>query len=218
VTDSSGFVFQSVGHLFSPDPCLNAQGIPVKDNSCDYTPSTTRSWAGCVNGGCHASANAASSALISERQQIATLANILWKDNNPAVNTGGEPYMDNLDTGYLPKLLFVSGNPVGTGTESTYQAFLGTDAHVSPAEGALFNVMMLADSLYSHNDGSHGAHNPFYYEALLSASINAVLATYPGYLPAPPANVQAIMDKALSRPGVYYNRATGQLKLSSTIR
>ena len=83
---------------------------------------------------------------------------------------------------------------------------------------ALFNVMMLAEDLYGHKDGSYGAHNPFYYEALLSASISALVATYPTYLPAPPANVQAIMDKALSRPGVYYNRATGQLKLSSSIR
>jgi predicted CXXCH cytochrome family protein len=219
VTDSSGFVFQSVGHLFSPDPCLDpVTGIPVRDNSCAYTPSSTRNWSGCVNAGCHASADVASSALISERQQIATLANILWTDNNPAVNTGGEPYMDAADAGYLPKLLFVSGNPLGTGAEATYQAFLGTDNHVSPAEGALFNVMMLAENLYGHKDGSYGAHNPFYYEALLSASISAVVAAYPTYLPAPPANVQAIMDKALSRPGVYYNRATGQLKLSSSIR
>jgi predicted CXXCH cytochrome family protein len=213
VTDSNGFVFQSVGHLFSPDPCLDpVTGIPVKDNSCAYTPSTTRNWSGCVNGGCHASADAASSALVSERQQVATLVNLLWKDIDKTKNNGGEPFMNSTDQGYLPKLLFVAGNPNGT---DGFKAFLGTDAHVSPAEGALFNIMMMGDSLYGHNDGSYGAHNPFYYEALLSASINAVVAAYPTYLPAPPANVQAIMDKALSRPGVYYNRATGQLKISA---
>jgi len=218
VTDSNGFVFQSVGHLFSPDPCLDpVTGIPVKDNSCAYTPSTTRNWSGCVNGGCHADANAASSALVAERAQIQTLANQLWNDVNPTKNNGGEPYMDGpgTDTGYLPKLLFGLGannNPTGT---DGFKAFLGTDAHVSPAEGALFNVMMLAENLYGHNDGSYGVHNPFYYEALLAASISNVLAAYPTYLPAPPANVQAIMDKALSRPGVYYNRATGQLKISA---
>jgi predicted CXXCH cytochrome family protein len=209
---------RSVGHLFSPDPCLDDVGAPIKDNTCAYTGSA-RFWgvpgqSGCLAAGCHANADAAASALVSERGQIATLANILWNDNDPALNTGGEPYMDAGDTGYLPKLLFVAGNPVGTGAEAPYKAFLGTDNHVTPAEGALFNVMMLAENLYGHKDGSYGVHNPFYYEALLSASINAVLATYPGYLPAPPANVQAIMDRALSRPGVYYNKATGELKLS----
>ncbi len=33
VTDANGFVFQSVGHLFSPDPCLDASGVPTTDNS-----------------------------------------------------------------------------------------------------------------------------------------------------------------------------------------
>jgi len=221
VTDSNGFVFQSVGHLFSPDPCLDpVTGIPVADNSCAYTPSSTRFWGvvgvnGCLAGGCHASADVASSALLNERSTIQALANQLWKDVDSTKNNGAEPYMNSTDTGYLPKLLFGLGannNPNGT---DGFKAFLGTDNHVSPAEGALFNVMMMAENLYSHKDGSYGVHNPFYYEALLSASISNVLAAYPTYLPAPPAEVQALMNKALSRPGVYYNRTTGQLKISA---
>ena len=208
VTDAAtgAFVLESVGHLFSPDPCLDpVTGVPVKDNSCAYTPSSTRNWSGCVNGGCHASADVASSALVAERAQIQTLTNQLWNDVNPTKNTGGEPYMDALDTGYLPKLLFGLGannNPTGT---DGFKAFLGTDAHVSPAEGALFNAMMLAENLYGHKDGSYGVHNPFYYEALLAASIQDVLASYPTYLPAPPPEVQAAIQKALTRPGVHYS-------------
>ena len=216
---------RSVGHLFSPDACLDGAGAPIKNNDCAYT-GATRFWgqtpaelpptgSGCLASSCHASADAAASALNSERVQVATLANLLWKDVNHTLNNGGEYYMDALDTGYLPTLLFKLGannNPTGT---DGFKAFLGTDAHVSPAEGALFNAMMLADSLYGHNDGSHGVHNPFYYEALLAASINDVQTSYAAFLPAPPPAVQAAIDRALSRPGVHYNRATGQLKISA---
>ncbi len=40
VTDAAtgAFVLQSVGHLFSPDPCLDASGQPIDDNSCAYLP------------------------------------------------------------------------------------------------------------------------------------------------------------------------------------
>ena len=75
-------------------------------------------------------------------------------------------------------------------------------------------VMMLAENLYSHKDGSKGVHNPFFYEALLAASIGAVEAEYGAYLPAPPSpEVRALMQKALSRPGVRYSPRSGQLSL-----
>jgi hypothetical protein len=44
---------------------------------------------------------------------------------------------------------------------------------------------MFAPNLAGHPDGSRGAHNPFYYESLLIATINSVRSTYG--LPAPPA-------------------------------
>jgi predicted CXXCH cytochrome family protein len=209
--------FQSVGHLFSPDPCLDpVTGEPVKDNSCAYLPSSTRFWgevgvSGCVQSGCHASADVAATALVGERSAVANLTNQLWHDLNPALNTGGEPYMDPADAGDLVTILFTAGNPTVDGV----QAFNGSDNIVSPAEGALFNAMMLADSLYGHKDGSHGVHNPFYYEALLAASIAEVEQVYAAYLPNPPSpTVQALMDKALSRPGVSYTPRAGQVKLS----
>lgn len=213
VTDSltGAFVLESVGHLFSPDPCLDANGIPVEDNSCAYTPATTRNWSACTASGCHASADVASSALINERQLIATLANQLWNDLNPTLNNGNEPYMDAGDSGDLVYLLFTAGNPTVNGT----QAFNANDNKLSVAEGALYNAMMLAENLYGHNDGSYGVHNPFFYEALLAASIAAVETEYSAFLPAPPSpTVRALMDKALSRPGVRYT-PSGQVKVSA---
>jgi predicted CXXCH cytochrome family protein len=215
VTDAvtGDFVLESVGHLFSPDPCLDADGVPVIDDSCDYLPSTTRSWTGCLAAGCHASANVAASALVNERALVANLADQLWNDLNPTLNTGGEPYMDAADDGYLPDLLFrgVGGNnPIVDGV----QAFNASDNIVSPAEGALWNAMMFAEDLYDHNDGSFGVHNPFYYEALLAASIAEVIDVYGAFLPAPPSpTVKALMDKALSRKGVRYT--SGKSKLSA---
>lgn len=217
VTDplTGAFTFQSVGHLFSPDPCLDAAGLPIKDNSCAYLPSTTRFWgepgvSGCLNSGCHASADVAATALVNERSTIAALANQLWNDLEPTLNTGGAPYISTGDAGALKYLLVNAGNPTVNGV----QAFNATDNTVSPAEGALFNAMMLAENLYDHKDGSYGVHNPFYYEALLAANIAEVQSVYAAFLPAPPsAAVQALMDKALSRPGFGY--ITGQTKLSA---
>lgn len=207
--------FVSVGHLFSPDPCLDDNGVPEKDNSCAYLPSTTRFWGvpgtnGCVASGCHASADVAASALVNERAAVANLADQLWNDVDPTVNTGGEPYMNDLDAGYLPEILFAGGNPTVDGV----QAFNPNDNIVSPAEGALFNAMMFAEDLYGHNDGSYGVHNPFFYEALLAASIAEVFEVYGAFLPAPNPTVKALMDKALSRPGVRYT--SGQSKLRAT--
>jgi predicted CXXCH cytochrome family protein len=213
VTDAvtGAFQFQSVGHLFSPDPCLDpVTGIPVSDNSCAYQPSTTRNWTGCLAAGCHASADVASSALVNQRANTVFLADQLWDDVDPTLNNGGEPYMNAGDTGDLVYLLFTAGNPTVDGV----QAFNANDNTVSPAEGALFNAMMLAEDLYDHNDGSYGVHNPFYYEALLAASITEVQSVYAAFLPAPPSPaVKALMNKALSRPGVRYT--AGQAKLSA---
>ena len=214
VTDAEtgDFQFESVGHLFSPDPCLDANGIPTADNTCAYLPSSTRNWSSCVAGGCHNSADVAASALSNERTTVQNLVNQLWNDVNPALNNSGEPYMDAGDSGDLVYLKFTALNPTVGGT----QAFNGTDAKVSPAEGALYNALMLAENLYGHNDGSYGVHNPFFYEALLAASIAEVQSVYAAYLPAGPSPaVKALMDKALSRPGVRYAPRAGQIKISA---
>lgn len=198
VTDSSGNVqFQSVGHLFLPIPCVDAQGVP-NAGDCAFT-TAARNWSACTNSGCHASQDVAQSLFTNERQTIANLVNQLWTDDGVISPTTGEPYIDPAtDTGLLPTL--VASNPTDPVTGK--KAFDGTDNYISPAEGALFNAMMLSENLYSHKDGSFGVHNPFYYEALLAASIQSVQTTYS--LPDVSPKVQALMRRALSRPGVSY--------------
>ena len=176
VTDAvtGAFVLESVGHLFSPDPCLDpVTGVPVIDNSCAYLPSTTRNWTGCLQAGCHASADVAASALVNERAADRqpgrpALERRRTRRSTPAASRTWMP----ADAG-IPALPPAShaGNPTVDGV----QAFNANDNIVSPAEGALFNAMMFAEDLYDHNDGSYGVHNPFYYEALLSASIAEVV-------------------------------------------
>ena len=75
--------------------------------------------------------------------------------------------------------------------------------------------MMFAENLYGHNDGSYGVHNPFYYEALMAASIAEVFDVYAAYLPGPPSpTVKALMDKALSRKGIRYTSRQSKLSVA----
>jgi hypothetical protein len=71
--------------------------------------------------------------------------------------------------------------------------------------------MMLAEDLYDHNDGSHGVHNPFYYEALLAATINELEATYPFLRVRTEPAIRQMIDRALSRPGVTYTRRSNRV-------
>jgi predicted CXXCH cytochrome family protein len=192
VTDQAtgNFVFQSVGHLFRPTPCVDAQGIPVADNSCAYT-STARNWSSCTAAGCHGSVDVAVQLFNTERAEVQQLVDVLWDDVNGNQVLDPSP----TDAGYLP-LIF----------QSTPTEFVGTDNTLTTAEGVLFNVLLLAETVnVGHNDGSKGIHNPFFYEALLSASIDAMQAAYPGLPPASPP-VRALMEKALSRPGISFDR------------
>jgi len=94
----TGEAFVSVGHLFQPDPCLDpVTGIPVKDNSCAYLPSTTRNWSSCVGAGCHANQDVAASALSAIRDEVKSLANQLWNDVDPAVNEIEGCYLYDVD-------------------------------------------------------------------------------------------------------------------------
>jgi hypothetical protein len=184
VADSSGFIFQSTGHLFRPTPCVDGAGVPVADNTCAYT-STARNWSACTT--CHATASVVANLFNNERNTVHTLVKQLWYDVN------GNKVLDAYptDSGYLAQIYAT--------TPSEYNS---TNA-LTTAEGALFNTMMLAEKTqYDHADGSYGVHNPFYYEALLASSISAVQATY-GLAPPPPPT-QALMDKALARPAVRY--------------
>jgi len=195
VQDSSGFIFQSTGHLFKPAPCVDGAGVPQADNSCAYT-STARNWSACTT--CHADATVVANLFNNERNTVRTLVRQLWYDVN------GNKVLDAFptDSGYLPKVY-----------QTTPSEFNGSNA-ITTAEGALFNTMMLAEKTqYDHADGSYGVHNPFFYEGLLSASISAVQTTY-GLAPPPPAT-QALMDKALSRPSVRYAPPAGSVRVAA---
>jgi predicted CXXCH cytochrome family protein len=187
VTDSNGLVFQSVGHLFRPAPCVDGSGVPIADNSCAYT-STARNWSSCTQSGCHADASVVANLFNNERATVAGLVDQLWND----VNHNGKLDAFPTDSGYLAQIYATTPTELTANTNG-----------LTTAEGGLFNAQMLAEaSQYSHSDGSYGAHNPFFYEALLSATVNAVKTQY-GLAPPPPA-IQAAMDRALARPAVHY--------------
>jgi predicted CXXCH cytochrome family protein len=178
VTDqeTGDFVFNSTGHLFKPIPCLDANGIPVADNSCPYTE-TDRSFNGCTAAGCHGSTTAALNAFNANRGILATLADQIWVDN-PAGLPAELEVPDPADQGLLALV---------PSTE-----FSTTDSMITVAEGVLFNMRLVAEDRYANGDRSKGAHNPFLSQALLTASIQALNATY-GPFPVPP-RTRALMD------------------------
>jgi predicted CXXCH cytochrome family protein len=183
VTDAQGgFAFQATGHLFRPIPCLNPDGTPNAQKDCAYT-STARSWASCAQSGCHASAAVATSAFNTIRARMLLLTNQLWTD------TDGD---DNLDAAPI------DGGLLGTLRATTPGAWTTADNAVSPAEGAEFNARLCGEYGQGNTDNSKGIHNPFLCESLLIASINEVRATYG--LPAPSAEVQAILDGPVGGP------------------
>lgn len=71
VNDSSGkFVFQVTGHQFRAIPCLDENGIPDADTTCNLA---TRSFNACTASGCHGSQASAQSAYITEQARVAAL-------------------------------------------------------------------------------------------------------------------------------------------------
>jgi len=173
---AGGFVFQATGHLFRPNPCLDAEGKPTADKNCAYN-ATARSWATCTGSGCHASEAVAASAFNTVRARMKLLTDQLWIDSNGSSSLQAAP----TDAGMLPMVRQM--NPT---------AWSNSDNMVTPAEGGEFNARLCGEYGQSNSDNSKGIHNPFLCEALLIATINEVRSTYG--LPAPPAAVQAILD------------------------
>jgi predicted CXXCH cytochrome family protein len=176
VTDASGNVtFQSTGHLFSPDPCLDASGTPTGDTTCARPGDPTfvsgvRKFNGCTASGCHSSETAVENAFESNRSIVALLADELWVDAN------GNQVLYTTDASGVP----TGFDPGDTGllTQVPITEFNTTDNRITDAEGALFNVRMIAEKRYGNADRSFGAHNPFLSRDLLTASIDALQATY----------------------------------------
>jgi predicted CXXCH cytochrome family protein len=195
VTDKAtgAFSFQSVGHLFSPNPCLDAQGKPTGVDNCSRPGdggylSGSRSFLSCVNSGCHSSVAGAENAFNANRSVLKVLADQLWDDNDGdavmvtyGTNRIGSSY-DPGDTGLLRQVAL---------TEYNYG-----DNKISVAEGSLYNAQLVGEGLYANGDRSFGTHNPFLAQSLMAASINAMKAQYG--LPVSP-QVQAILDRVAQR-------------------
>ena len=175
---TGNLAFQSVGHLFLPIPCLDANGIPTADGSCAYN-ATARTWGACTAAGCHGDASTAAAVFSLSRQRMDDLTKAIWDDINQNDTVEVAP----IDGGYLSDFTLI---PL---TE-----YNPDDGRVSPAEGARFNVRMLR--IHEGADGSSGVHNPFLAEALLRANLDELQATYPG-LPPPPLVVQEILKGPL---------------------
>ena len=203
---TTGEPFTSVGHLFSPNPCKDpATGLPIgprePGGDCPTT-ATARFWTGCVNSGCHADENAAANLFNASRAEVDALLDILWNDVN------GNTVLETTDGGVLAQVLAQHPSTTVPATDSMWYCCTtpsggAKDASLSIAEGALFNARMLGDSLYSHNDGSKGVHNPALYKGLIAGSINAVKAKYGLPIILSPSQ-EALIQKALSAPGVKY--------------
>ncbi len=179
---TNAFVLQSTGHLFRPNPCLDATGIPTAIKDCAYT-TTARSWKSCTNSGCHATQAVAVSAFNTIRARMKLLTDQLWIDTNLSGSMQAAP----TDAGMLPTVRL--SRPTEWST---------TDNRISPAEGAEFNARLCGEYGQANSDNSKGIHNPFLCEALLIATITYVRAQYA--LPAPPAAVQAILDGPVGGP------------------
>src|SRR5574338_761292 len=183
VTDKAtgAFVLHSTGHLFRPIPCLDGDGRPEADNSCAYTTGA-RTFASCPNSGCHASGDAAASALVNLRARLKTLADVLWQDVN-----GNQLIDAGVDLGYLPTV------------KQNLPDEFKPDTVITAAEGGEFNARLVGEGLYGNGDKSLGVHNPFLAEALLRASIQEMQSKYS--LPAPPAAARQILDSPVPGAG-----------------
>ncbi len=182
VTDAQGgFVFQAVGHTFGALPCVDAQGVPTGNSGCEYN-STSRSFVGCTNSGCHSSPVVASNALSSLRTQVALFADILWRDLDGDKVIDAAP----VDGGLLAVI------------KRDFPADLNpSNAIITPADGAEFNVKLFGENRYGNGDKSLGVHNPFLAKGLLAANIAELQATYPG-IGTLTAAQQTMVDEAIT--------------------
>ncbi len=185
ITDptSGNFVFSSTGHLFKAIPCLNAQGVPIADGSCAFTP-PARSFKSCLGSGCHATESIAAGRLALARSEIETLSAQIWTDLNGNQSIDAAP----VDGGYLAII------------KRDRPAELSNPTVITPARGARFNVTTFGENRYANGDRSRGVHNPFLARALLGASINELRTAYA--LPAPPASISALVEQSLQAAAV----------------
>jgi predicted CXXCH cytochrome family protein len=70
---TGGHLFTVTGHRFLPTPCVDASNVPTEDQSCGYT-TAERNFSSCTTSGCHGDEDAALSAMLSARADIASRA------------------------------------------------------------------------------------------------------------------------------------------------
>lgn len=201
-TDTAGTFNQATGHLFRPIPCYGADGLPTDTiQNCAFT-AAARSFRACAASGCHSTQNQAALVYSVQRGRLQSLTRDLWVDLDGDRTIDAYP----VDSGMLPriKLNTTDLNP--------------TAAPITAADGAEFNVRTFGEDslgvfMYANGDKSRGAHNPFYEEALLRASINELTALYgaqPWWTP-PSPEVQRILDGPMGASGtVPFPRPTGR--------
>ena len=103
---------------------------------------------------------------------IATLADLIWMDTD-----GDQVLFETEEDG-----TFIAFDPGDTGLLTQVPTpeinFNGDDDSLSVAEGALFNMQLIAEGRDDHGDGSKGVHNPFLSVDLLAASLNSLQDAY----------------------------------------
>ena len=109
---STGEDFTSVGHLFSPDPCKDANGLPTTGD-CAYT-AAARFWTGCTNSGCHSTEGVAANLFNSTRLEVQVLIDILWIDSDH------DTVLETTDGGLLPEVLAQHPSTTVAATDSAW--------------------------------------------------------------------------------------------------
>jgi predicted CXXCH cytochrome family protein len=178
ITDQAtgAFQFQSVGHLFTPIPCKDANGIPTTEENCLLTE---RDFSACTASGCHLTEGAARSAFQAIDGSLNNFLDQIWFD------TDGNNTIDATDGGLLPQM-------VARGTAADSAALDFTSTTTTVAKGTLWNAALAATNerqnflggkvfgvtFSTHMASGNGVHNPFLLEALLSSSISALKQAY----------------------------------------
>ena len=180
-----GETIASKGHSFLPVPCLDpTTGEPVADNSCDYT-SSSRYWGACSD--CHGDAAAVADLFASHRGNVATLADLIW------VDTDGDEVLFEADANGTFIAFDAGDTGLLTQVPSPEINFNAADDSISVAEGALFNMQLIAEGRHEHSDGSKGVHNPRLSTDLLGASLASLQDAYTLSVPLSP-EVRAILN------------------------
>lgn len=182
--------FNSVGHTFQAIACLDEEGKPTTEEECDVTE---RDFRACTE--CHASEEEARTDFLDLKAELNVLLDSLWTDTN------GDCVMDPFptDAGLLPRVVALGDTTdldprddlitVAEGAYWNAQLAYTSDRECF-GEAHLYVGLAGEDTVpgtlppeigihaSAHKASGEGVHNPELLEALLSASIEAVVRFY----------------------------------------